>query len=92
MAQAALIKASAPGKLLVLGEYAVLRGAPAIVMAVDCRARVSLRPSQHRTWRLTASQLNLHDYPLDQCGQAPSTRFAKSLNFSAPWLNVSACN
>lgn len=70
MAQAALIKASAPGKLLVLGEYAVLRGAPAIVMAVDCRARVSLRPSQHRTWRLTASQLNLHDYPLDQCGQA----------------------
>jgi phosphomevalonate kinase len=33
--------ASAPGKLLLAGEYAVLDGAPAIVMAVDRRAAVS---------------------------------------------------
>src|ERR1043166_3119640 len=30
--------ASAPGKLIVAGEYAVLDGAPAIVVAVDRRA------------------------------------------------------
>ncbi len=32
--------ASAPGKIMLCGEYAVLAGAPAIVTAVDCRARV----------------------------------------------------
>jgi phosphomevalonate kinase len=34
--------ASAPGKIVLSGEYAVLDGAPAIVMAVDRRARASL--------------------------------------------------
>ena len=32
------ISASAPGKLVLIGEYAVLEGAPAIVMAADRRA------------------------------------------------------
>jgi len=36
------IVASAPGKLVLLGEYAVLEGAPAITMAVDRRASVRL--------------------------------------------------
>lgn len=37
-----LAKASAPGKVIVAGEYAVLDGAPAICMAVNRRARVSI--------------------------------------------------
>lgn len=37
--------ASAPGKLLLLGEYAVLEGAPALVMAVDRRAVAELTTS-----------------------------------------------
>ncbi|MDE2149894.1 MAG: hypothetical protein KGJ55_08690 [Gammaproteobacteria bacterium] len=36
------IAASAPGKLLLLGEYAVLEGAPALVLAVEVRARAHL--------------------------------------------------
>lgn len=36
------VSASAPGKVILCGEYAVLAGAPAIVTAVDRRARVSL--------------------------------------------------
>ncbi|MCX7073157.1 MAG: hypothetical protein NTW01_19405 [Gammaproteobacteria bacterium] len=36
--------ASAPGKLVLLGEYAVLEGAPAITMAVDRRATVQVKP------------------------------------------------
>jgi phosphomevalonate kinase len=36
------IEADAPGKLMLLGEYAVLRGAPALVCAVDRRARVTV--------------------------------------------------
>ena len=37
--------ATAPGKLVVLGEYAVLGNAPALVMAVDrrCRAEIVTR-------------------------------------------------
>lgn len=42
------VEASAPGKLILLGEYAVLDGAPAVVMAVDRRARVRLSPAPGR--------------------------------------------
>jgi phosphomevalonate kinase len=37
--------ASAPGKVVLFGEYAVLLGAPALSMAVDRRAHVSVRPA-----------------------------------------------
>jgi phosphomevalonate kinase len=36
------VTASAPGKLVLLGEYAVLEGAPAVVMAVNRRASATL--------------------------------------------------
>ena len=35
---------SAPGKLVVLGEYAVLHGAPALIMAINRRAEVRVTP------------------------------------------------
>ena len=44
-ADAVSVVASAPGKLVLSGEYAVLDGAPAICMAVDRRARVMLTTS-----------------------------------------------
>ncbi len=40
------ITAHAPGKAIISGEYAVLRGAAAISVALDCRATVTLAPSQ----------------------------------------------
>ncbi len=36
---------TAPGKLMLSGEYAVLEGAPALVAAVDARALISLGPA-----------------------------------------------
>jgi phosphomevalonate kinase len=39
------ITASAPGKVVLAGEYAVLDGAPAICAALDRRARVQIVPS-----------------------------------------------
>jgi phosphomevalonate kinase len=40
------MRASAPGKLVLFGEYAVLEGAPALVAAIDRRATVELtRPA-----------------------------------------------
>ena len=38
------VRTSAPGKLILSGEYAVLDGAPAICMAIDRRARVDIAP------------------------------------------------
>jgi len=51
------VKVSAPGKMVLLGEYAVLFGAPAAVMAVNRRARVELAPSASNHWRLIAPGL-----------------------------------
>ena len=56
--------ASAPGKALLCGEYAVLEGAPAVVAAVDRRVRVSwtaeasaLPPEVDATLRLARERL-----------------------------------
>lgn len=48
-------KASAPGKVLITGEYAVLAGAPAISMAVDRRAVVRLQGATSGTSVLSVS-------------------------------------
>jgi phosphomevalonate kinase len=45
--------ARAPGKLVALGEYAVLDGAPAIVLAVDRYVEVAIGPSQDGACRLS---------------------------------------
>lgn len=45
--------ASAPGKIVLWGEYAVLGGAPAAVLAVQRRARVTLAPAL-RDWTFQA--------------------------------------
>lgn len=46
-----MIRASAPGKVVLWGEYAVLAGAPGLVMAVDRRAACRLAPGGD-AWRL----------------------------------------
>jgi len=48
------VNASAPGKAVLSGEYAVLYGAPAIVTALDRRARVTLRSSDQEFHTVTA--------------------------------------
>ena len=47
-------RTSAPGKLVLLGEYAVLFGHPAVVAAVDRRARVVLETADGDTCAVTA--------------------------------------
>ncbi len=48
------VVASAPGKLVILGEYAVLEGGPCLVAAVNRRATVALQPAQQSRGQLTA--------------------------------------
>jgi phosphomevalonate kinase len=51
------IEVSAPGKLVLFGEYAVLFGAPAAVAAVNRRAVVTLRPFAGNGWEFAAPGL-----------------------------------
>ncbi len=51
------IKCSAPGKLVLIGEYAVLYGHPAAVIAVDRRAHVQLRSASGKRSSVVAPGL-----------------------------------
>jgi phosphomevalonate kinase len=51
------VEVSAPGKLVLFGEYAVLFGAPAAVAAVDRRAIVTLSPFDGNGWEFAAPGL-----------------------------------
>ena len=68
-----LLSASAPAKLIFLGEYAVLEGAPALVAALDCRAYVTLQGTSGSQWWLSAPELGIQDLPLGQDGELPAT-------------------
>ncbi|MYD99358.1 MAG: hypothetical protein F4X98_18490 [Gammaproteobacteria bacterium] len=50
-----MIEASAPGKLVVSGEYAVLAGAPALVAAVDRRVTCTLVERESGEWRFVST-------------------------------------
>lgn len=58
------VRAAAPGKFLLLGEYAVLEGAPALVMAVDRQARVRVAASAGSVVRVSAPDLGLEQIPM----------------------------
>lgn len=55
------LTASAPGKLVLCGEYAVLEGAPAVVLAVNRRARVRLYASDDADWQIDAPDIGIQD-------------------------------
>ncbi|WP_318284946.1 GHMP family kinase ATP-binding protein [Halomonas denitrificans] len=54
-----IVHTSAPGKLLLFGEYAVLAGGTAVVMAVDRRAAVSIETADAEDLHVAAPQLGL---------------------------------
>ncbi len=58
---AAAIAARAPGKVVLWGEYAVLAGAPALVMAVDRYATCRLEPVDAPGWQIRASGFQAAD-------------------------------
>jgi len=67
------LSASAPAKLIFLGEYAVLEEAPALVAAIDCRAYVTLRGASTSNWWLSAPELGIRELALDEHGELPGT-------------------
>lgn len=67
-----VIRTSAPGKLFLLGEYAVLEGAPALLTAVDRRVRVRIEDADGDRWRLNAPGLGIENLSLGSDGTLPS--------------------
>jgi mevalonate kinase len=51
------ITATAPGKLMLLGEHAVVYGHPCLVTAVDLRYQAELTPTEDHTVRIDTPQL-----------------------------------
>jgi len=63
--RSATIRASAPGKLMLAGEYVVVeRGSAALAVAVDRRMTVEITPEPRRTWLVTSPGLGLRDAPV----------------------------
>ncbi len=65
------ITAKAPGKLILLGEYAVLEGAPALVMGVDRFASVTVEDSGRQYSSVSSPTLNLTEieFTVDEAGK-----------------------
>lgn len=59
------VVASAPGKLVVTGEYAVLAGAPAVSMALDRRAIVRIDPAREAGLRTVGAVRGTDDRLLE---------------------------
>ena len=54
--------ASAPGKLMIMGEHAVVYGAPCIVTAVDQRVRVAVGPNGEGEIHVKSPNVGLDEY------------------------------
>lgn len=59
------IRVSAPGKLMLFGEHAVVYGYPCIVTAVDQRMRVLVEASAGEKLKIKAPGVGLSDYSLE---------------------------
>ncbi len=65
------LEVRAPGKLFVMGEYAVLHGGRALVAAID--AGISCRTESASTWRLSAPDLGVDGTLAELSGDSRST-------------------
>lgn len=74
-----MIKVSAPGKLMLFGEHAVIHGRPCIVTSVDHRINVFLEKKDDKKIYLDAPDINIKDYivPIDDLDKShpKETRF-----------------
>ena len=73
------ITVSAPGKLMLLGEHAVLYGEPCIVTAVGQRMRATVEIINEQVVRLDAPNVDVHGHekPFNELGSADTPKGAR---------------
>jgi len=59
-------KASAPGSMMLLGEYAVLQGKPSVVCAINKRVTVTLTPREDDRFEIESDILGRHETTLNK--------------------------
>jgi mevalonate kinase len=68
-----MVTASAPGKVYLFGEHAVVYGEPAIPCAIELRARVTAREREDDALRVHAEDLTLDGFTVEYDGEGTST-------------------
>jgi phosphomevalonate kinase len=83
-----LLRATAPGKLVLLGEYVVLEGAPALVAAMDRRAEAHFASHTAAHWQVDAPTLGAQATlrPAADGGMHTGEAWPKSLSFAVAAL------
>jgi len=66
-----MLQVSAPGKMFLLGEYAVLEGAPALLSAVDRRVQVRITAAAGSHWTISAPDIGIEQLQLEHDGRLP---------------------
>lgn len=85
--------ASAPGKIVLWGEYAVLTGAPAGVMALSNRATIRLEPSPDEHWHFDSEGFVTESAscPSDQLPSSPQSLFVRLILAHWGYRSLAEC-
>ena len=77
------MKFTAPGKAVLWGEYAVLTGAPAAIMAVNATAQVSIETRSDQTWHFSSAGFDSPSVSVNEEDEtlptAPTTGFTTAV-------------
>ena len=65
-----MVTSSAPGKVYLFGEHAVVYGEPAVPCAIELRAEVTVRKRERQGLRVQANDLSLDGFTVEYEGEA----------------------
>lgn len=86
--------ASAPGKIVLWGEYAVLTGAPAGVMALSNRASIRMKPSADKRWHFDSKGFFSEpaSCPSNQLPNTPQSTFVSLILTHWGYTSLAQCS